>query len=332
MFLGLSIPIIKILLGEWLTPSGYMMLRSAGVLVLFLVVQCFMPREKIALRDLGIIALGSFLGFVVAQYAAAISLQYTTPVYFSMTYFMSPIVTMFLAALLLHESISLRKTGGVILSIAGAAVLLINAPTNTSGQNHLLGVSLAFFSLINTSLFIISMRSVAAKYNPIVQTKWLFFFAFIFISPVGFNQISEQKLLSSAWEWSGVLCMLYIIVLATFASYTLMPFAMRKLNATTVSVYFNVQPLVASLAAIAIGQDTFKIEQPIAAIFVLIGAYIVSTARQANMQESSSKEAHSPKEDSSPKMDSSYQDELAHKEDSSYQEKSANKEEYSHQG
>ena len=58
-----------------------------------------------------------------------------------------------------------------------------------------------------------------------------------------------------------------------------MPFGMKYLRATTVSVYMNLQPIVASLVAIFVGQDVFSWDKPLAALLVLAGAYIVSSSR-----------------------------------------------------
>ena len=44
----------------------------------------------------------------------------------------------------------------------------------------------------------------------------------------------------------------------------------------TVSVYTNLQPVVASLVAIAIGQDILTWDKPVAAILVLLGAWLVT--------------------------------------------------------
>ena len=58
--------------------------------------------------------------------------------------------------------------------------------------------------------------------------------------------------------------------------YFLIPYAMKFLRATTVSIYTNIQPVVASLVAIAIGQDMMSWDKPVAAVLVLLGAYIVT--------------------------------------------------------
>jgi drug/metabolite transporter (DMT)-like permease len=51
---------------------------------------------------------------------------------------------------------------------------------------------------------------------------------------------------------------------------------MKSLAATTVSIYTNLQPVVASLVAIAIGQDVLTWDKPVAAVLVLLSAWIVT--------------------------------------------------------
>ena len=70
--------------------------------------------------------------------------------------------------------------------------------------------------------------------------------------------------------------MAFIVIFATVLGYFMIPYAMKYLRATTVSIYTNLQPIVASLIAIAIGQDIFTWDKPVAAVLVLLGAYLVT--------------------------------------------------------
>jgi drug/metabolite transporter (DMT)-like permease len=74
----------------------------------------------------------------------------------------------------------------------------------------------------------------------------------------------------------GVGGMAFIVIFATVLGYFMIPYAMKYLRATTVSIYTNLQPIVASLVAIAIGQDIFTWDKPVAAVLVLLGAYLVT--------------------------------------------------------
>jgi len=66
------------------------------------------------------------------------------------------------------------------------------------------------------------------------------------------------------------------VVGATALGYFLIPFAMKRLQATTVSIYTNLQPVVAAMVAILLGQDVFSWDKPVCAVLVLLSAYIVT--------------------------------------------------------
>lgn len=276
---GLNVPITKALLGHWITPLGYMATRTLSALVIFWIIQCFTPKERVARRDLFIIAIGGLMGFIISQYLTALSLQYTSPVYFSLIVALSPVMVMLLAALFLKEPVTGRKVGGVALGISGALLLIMQIDTSAaSGTNDLWGVLLATVSITAYSVYLIIMRSIAQKYSAITQMKWMFLFTAIILVPLGAGEFSEQAIYTSAWDWTGVLELGFVILFATSAGYFLMPFGMKYLRATTVSVYMNLQPIVASIAAIFVGQDFFSWDKPIAAALVIAGAYVVTTS------------------------------------------------------
>lgn len=274
---GLNVPITKALLDRWMTPLGYMTTRTLAALVIFWSLQCFLPKERVARRDLLIIAVGGIMGFVISQFLTALSLQYTSPVYFSLIVALSPVCVMLLAALFLREPVTRKKTAGVALGVLGASLLIVRAWGDTiGGTNNLKGIVLACVSILAYSIYLIVMRSVSQRYSAVTQMKWMFLFTAIILLPLGINEYPHQSIYTSAWEWSGVFELAFVILFATSAGYFLMPFGMKYLRATTVSIYMNLQPVVASVTAIFIGQDVFSWDKPLAALLVLAGAYIVS--------------------------------------------------------
>lgn len=281
---GLNIPVTKALLDKWMTPWGYMATRTLAALTIFWIMQCFMPKEHVTRRDLLIIAIGGIMGFVVSQFLTALSLQYTTPVYFSLIIALSPLCVMMLAALFLKEPVTGQKALGVVLGIAGAVLLIVYADNSgTTGNNNLLGIGLACVSIFAYSIYLIIMRSVAQKYSAVTQMKWMFLFTAIILVPLGAYEYPQQTIFSSECDWSGILELGFVILFSTSLGYFLMPFGMKYLRATTVSVYMNLQPVVASVAAIIVGQDMFSWDMPLAAVLVLSGAYIVSTSPTRNI-------------------------------------------------
>ena len=277
---GLGVPVTKSLLTDWVTPMGYMATRCVGATILFWIVACFLPREKVERKDLATIMLGGLLGFVISQTLTAEALKYTTPVYFSLVAALTPIAVMLLAALFIKEEITTLKMVGVALGIGGALLMLFMSWTGgagTSGSNDLLGIFLAILSVLTWAVYLIITRKVSSKYSSVTHMKYVFLISTIVTVPIALATEPQQALYSSAWEWSGVLQMAFIVLFATGLGYFLIPYAMKFLRATTVSVYTNLQPIVASLVAIAIGQDILTWDKPVAAVLVLLGAWLVTS-------------------------------------------------------
>ena len=276
---GLGVPVTKLLLDHWVTPMGYMASRSLFAAIIFWVISLFMPKEKVARKDLVVILLGGLLGFVVSQTLTAECLKFTTPVYYSIIATLCPIATMFMAALFLGEKINGLKTVGVVLGIVGALIMVFANQTLSSGSNDLLGISFGFLSLATWVAYLLITRKVSQKYSAVTQMKWVFLISAVVTVPIAWGGLDDNALYTAAWGWDGVAEMAFIVVFATVLGYFAIPFAMRYLSATTVSVYTNLQPVVASVVAFAIAQDTLTWDKPVAGVLVLLSAYIVTTAQ-----------------------------------------------------
>lgn len=276
---GLGVPVTKLLLDHWVTPMGYMASRSLFAAIIFWVISLFMPKEKVARKDLVVILLGGLLGFVVSQTLTAECLKFTTPVYYSIIATLCPIATMLMAALFLGEKINGLKTVGVVLGIVGALIMVFANQTLSSGSNDLLGISFGFLSLATWVVYLLITRKVSQKYSAVTQMKWVFLISAVVTVPIAWGGLDDNALYTAAWGWDGVAEMAFIVVFATVLGYFAIPFAMRYLSATTVSVYTNLQPVVASVVAFAIAQDTLTWDKPVAGVLVLLSAYIVTTAQ-----------------------------------------------------
>lgn len=273
---GLGVPVTAVLLSKWVTPLGYMLTRCMGAALIFWIISLFLPKEKVKGRDLAVIISGGLLGVVVSQTLTAWALVYTTPVYFSLIATLTPVATMALSALLLHEGINSKGMAGLLLGIAGAVLMVVVNGQSGTGKNDLLGIFLALLSLLTWVIYLIITRKVSGHYSSVTQMKWVFLASSVVLLPFTLPEFGQQRLYSSAWQWSGVAEMAFIVVFATVAGYFALPFAMRYLSATTVSIYTNLQPVVASVVAICIGQDALTWDKPVSGLLVLMSAWIVT--------------------------------------------------------
>ena len=277
---GLGVPVTKLLLDEWVSPMAYMATRCMGAAAIFWLISLFMPRERVERRDLLVIMGGGLLGFVVSQTLTAWALHFTTPVYFSIIATLTPVATMVCAALLIGERLSLRGALGVAIGVVGALLMVMVGWQVGSGMNDLLGIGLAVLSLLTWAVYLIITRKVSVKYTAVTQMKWVFLVSTLAVLPFSWTDLKASRLYSSQWAWSGVAEMAFIVVFATVAGFFAIPFALRYLKTTTVSVYTNLQPVVASFVAIAIGQDLLSWDKPVSLALVLLSAWIVTNSQQ----------------------------------------------------
>ena len=273
---GLGVPITKLLLDNWVSPMAWMATRCIGAAVIFWAVSLFMPKEKVPIKDLFVIMTGGLIGFLVSQTFTAWAIDYSTPTYVSFIGTLTPVMTMVCAALFIGERISGRGLVGVVIGIIGAMLMVVMNWQGGAGKNDVLGIGFALLSLLTWAIYLIITRKVSAKYSAVTQMKWIFLVSSVAILPFSWSDLAHSTLYSSAWQWSGVLEMAYIVVLATVVGFFAIPFASRYLKATTVSVYTNLQPILASFVAIALGQDMLTWDKPVALILVLLSAYMVS--------------------------------------------------------
>ena len=257
-----------------------MALRCIGAALIFWLIAAFLPKEKVERKDLIVIMLGGLTGFVISQTLTAWALNYTSPVYYSLIATLTPIGTLLLASVFLSEKITGIKLFGVLLGIAGAVLMVVVKWQAEAGSNDLLGISLALLSLLTWVIYLIITSKVSAKYSAVTQMKWTFLVSTIAVLPFAWNEFGQTKLFSGGYGFSeglmGIGGMAFIVIFATVLGYFMIPYAMKYLKATTVSVYTNLQPIVASFIAIIIGQDIMTWDKPVAAALVLLSAYIVT--------------------------------------------------------
>lgn len=283
---GLAVPMSSFLLSPasgvdgkaWMGPLGYIATRCFFAAIIFWAIAAFIPKEKVERKDLWVIILGGVMGFAVSQTFTAWSLYYANPVYFSFVGALCPIAVMIGAWMTLGERITGIKTVGVALGILGALLMVYMSATGGSadGINNLLGIGFALLSLLTWVIYLLITRKVSQKYSPVTQMKWTFLASAVIMLPLTAVMEGAQPLYTSACTWQAAGATAFVVLLATVLGYFMIPYAMKRINATTVSTYTNLQPVVASVVAFAIGQAVLTWDKPIAGVLVLLSAYIVT--------------------------------------------------------
>jgi drug/metabolite transporter (DMT)-like permease len=189
---------------------------------------------------------------------------------------LTPVLVLVLSVLFMKETTTSLKIIGTLLSILGAFLIIIQRTKSGLGSNNLLGIGLSVLSALSYAIYLLVTGNISVKYKPVTVVKYMFFFSLLMILPFGFTSFSTQKMFSSEVTTVAIMQLSFALLFSTVLAFFLMPIALSKLKASTVSIYMNLQPLTASIVAIVIGQDTFSWDKPLTAVLVIAGVYLVT--------------------------------------------------------
>lgn len=279
---GFNIIVCKDLTSDGLIPPlGIFTLRSLGAGALFWLISLFMPREKVDRKDFPKIFIASMLGFFTCQITFLVGLPYITPMDCSIMTALAPVYTMIVAAIALKEPITLKKAGGVAISLAGVIYLILSRSAIAGGaaQTTPFGIVMIVFNILSFSMYLGIFKPLIAKYSVVTFMKWIFLFSFCVAAPFSARGLTEV-------DWAGIPSiqyaeLAYLIICATFITYFLIPVAQKRIRPTIISMYSYVQPIIAISISIAIGMDILTWQKVLAAAMVFSGVIIVSYSKSA---------------------------------------------------
>ena len=277
---GFNIIVCKDLTSDGLIPPlGIFTFRSGVAGALFWILSLFLPKEKVEKKDYLKIFLASMLGFYVCQITFLFGIPEVTPMDCSLFTAMSPIYTMFVAAIVIKEPITLKKAFGVALSFAGIIYLIITRASVSGGttESTTFGIIMIILNSLSFSMYLGIFKPLIAKYSAVTFMKWIFLFSFCVVIPFSLKGLIEV-------QWSSIPAvqyaeLAYLVVCATFISYFLIPVAQRRIRPTIVSMYSYMQPIIAIAVSIAIGMDVITWQKTLAAVLVFSGLILVTRSR-----------------------------------------------------
>lgn len=280
LIFGLNIPLNKYFYAEGLiSPFGMTALRMTFAAVAFWLVSLFTPKEKVAKKDMLILIVGGICGMFINQGLFAYGLSNTSSIDASIITTSGPLFAMVVAAIVLREPITLKKAGGVLVGGVGAVILVLASQQAVVNQDGSLKGDIAVLcAQLFYATYIVITCPLSEKYSPITMMKWMFLTSALIAMPAfGRDMISAP--IFHQGEIMPYLLISFTLLGATFFTYMMIPLAQRRIRPTTISMYNNVQPLVATIVAILFMGDSFTIPKLVASIFIFGGVYLVTTSK-----------------------------------------------------
>jgi drug/metabolite transporter (DMT)-like permease len=282
---GVNIIVCKDLTSSNLiSPFGIFSIRALGASIMFWLLSLLMPKERVDRADLPKIFAASMLGLLITQSSFLIGIKYITPIDWSVLTVITPIATMFVAAIFQGEPITFKKASGVSISFVGIVVLILSSSGNSSaGETTLFGVLMAFANVLSFSLYLGLFRPLIQKYSVVSFMKWSFLFSLITSLPFTAKEIVNVDY--SAFNLSYSLQLAFLIIFSTFVAYFLIPFGQKSVRPTAVSLYSYLQPIIAAAISIYLGMDRVTSTKILSAVAVVFGVILVNRSRTKDQIE-----------------------------------------------
>jgi drug/metabolite transporter (DMT)-like permease len=271
---ALNYSIAKDVMPDYIEPSGFILLRVIGGSLLFFFTYLFFVKERVKKQDVFRLMLCGLFGVAINQLFFFEGLNLTTPINAAIIMTISPVLVIIISAIIIKEKITIRKIIGIFLGIIGACVLILNSGDISFENNFFVGNILVLINATSYAVYLVLVKTLMKRYNPITVMFYVFVFGLIFVLPFGIDEIQKIELVTFTREIYLKIC--FVVICTTFIAYMFNAFALKSLNPSVVSVYIYLQPLLASLIAIALKSDSLSLVKILSAIFIFSAVFLVS--------------------------------------------------------
>jgi drug/metabolite transporter (DMT)-like permease len=298
----------------WRAQAGMMRLNR-GVLALLLTVAIWgstFVATKVALHDMGPLAL-SVLRFAVAFAILAplarrpgyrlrmsftptflsfgltgvalfyglqnLALKYTSAVNAVLVLAILPALTALLAVWQLKERLTALQVAGIVMALAGMAIVGRASGGSEEAPNPLLGNLLIVGCVISWAVYTIQGKRLSAQYSPLVTTSASIGAGLLMLLPLGIGEVWLSGPPHMSGE--GLLAILYLGLVASALPMFLWNYALNYVPASVASLYLNLVPVVGVILALITG-ESIGLWQVVGGLFTLVGVWV--SGRSAGRQ------------------------------------------------
>ena len=279
IFFGVNIPVVKILIPEWMSAVDVTVFRLGGGCVLMWIASVFIKTEKIERHDYLRIFLGGAVGLFLFMYLFNLALRYADPIDVSIIMTFPPIFVLIIGVVFQHHRTSWLEVLGVIVAFVGAFFVIVTQHHGEKGSDNILGDLLALASTICYAFYLVILEGPMKRYRPVSMLRWVFLLACI---PMLFlvGHLPEAGIFHTK-SWEPWLCIAFVLLCPTFLAYFLINPAEKLIGSELVSMYQYLVPVVAMIASVIMHVAGIKFIQVVAMVVIIIGMLMVNKAKRS---------------------------------------------------
>jgi len=271
---ALNYSVAKGLMPEFIHPIALVFARVLGAGLLFWIFSLFVKTQKVEKKDMKRIALLAIFGVVINQIFFIYGLSITTPINSSIIMISNPIMVFIFTLIILKERITVMKFSGLIFAVVGAVMILRFRGNFEVGSDTIAGDLMTLINSASWAIFVVMVKPIMMKYNTVTAMRWLFLFGAMYMIPIGLVETLHTEW--NAFTSHAIFALLFVVVATTFVAYFLNIYGLQELSPNTVSAYIYLQPFLASLFAILMGEDNLTPTKLFSGFLIILGLYLIN--------------------------------------------------------
>ena len=228
-------------------------------------------RRAIERRDWPKFALLGVLAVVLNQACFLYGLRFTSPTHGALLYGTTPVFVFLLAIPLLKERVTLLKLSGVLVTFAGAVVVVTGKGLQWGGMTWF-GDLLIVLAVVAWALYTVIGKPLVAKYGAVHTTAISLIAGTIFFAPFGLFTLTgfDAAAVTARGWWS----LLYIAIGTSIVAYTIWFWALDRMEATKLAVYNNMQPVITAILAFFLMGEQIGVRLIVGGVMVILGVVL----------------------------------------------------------
>lgn len=273
IFWGVNYAFTKALIPAWMNAESVSAVRLLGGCGLFWLTSLFIHCEKLDRASM-IRSVFSGVSLFFCIYLFVVALKYGSAIDISIIMTLQPVFVILIEVIFLHRRPSLLEYAGMLVSLAGAIMIVLAGHTAShTASNYLLGDALAIIAGICFAAYLVILDKPTKIYKPVELLRWVFLYSAIpalFLVPdfAGINLLH----CTDVGPWFEIA---FILIGPTFLSYLLNQPAMDDIGPVLVALYQYLVPVVAAISAVLLGVDHLAWQQ-VAAMAIIIAGMIMT--------------------------------------------------------
>jgi drug/metabolite transporter (DMT)-like permease len=273
-FWGVSFVSTKAVLGK-LDPYSLLVLRfGIGAAFLLMILLIHRYRLRISIQYLPHLVVLGILGVFIHQVLQTTALLTIHASSAGWLISFSPIFTVILSILFLHEKMSVTKALGMMVAIAGVFIVTTTRSGHSFDFAMNIGFILMILSTLNWAVYSILLKKLQIPYPALVVTFYMSLIGFLLTTPFIIRYRGWESVYQlTHTEWAHLL---FLAIFVSGLGYWYWGKALEVLEASKVSMFLYLEPLVTLIAAIFLLQEKFFLISALGGIIIIIGVMIVN--------------------------------------------------------